>query len=510
MGSGAFEGQMLGRYRILEPLGRGGMALVYRAYHAQLDRYVAIKLLRFDLADEAAFLTRFRREARAIANLRHPHIVQVYDFDVEDDLTYMVMEFLEGDTLKARLDDYRRRDRRMPLGEIVRIMLDVLDGLAYAHSEGVVHRDLKPSNILLTKRGQAVISDFGIAHMAGGTKVTATGALMGTPEYMAPEQGLQGQSDVRSDIYAMGVILFELLTRRIPFEAKTPVATLLKHIQAPPSPPREIDGEIPTSLERVVLRALAKAPEERYPDAIAMAEALNGAATEAGIGIPDRIPLAVSFRTQEAPLESVEVISNAAGRERIDAGVAGAETDPTLQPLSPHAGLRAPQGSPLSATSSDRDAVPHRVAKGIFMAIGIVSLGNLFGLTISSVLDNWVIFERGWPMELLLIGGALFMLMAVTRTIWLSIPAAVITANGFLFTYSTFTGNWHHWAYLWIVEVWIVSATVIVSSLLAQQPHSARKISRILGWTSGTAVLIASIAVQSAALAADLVSRLTS
>ncbi len=494
----SFEGQTLGKYHILEPLGRGGMALVYRAYHPQLDRYVALKLLRFDLADETAFLARFQREARAIANLRHPHIVQVFDFDVAGDLTYMVMEYLEGDTLKARLDDYRRRNRRMPLGEIVRIMLDVLDGLAYAHSEGVVHRDLKPSNILLTKRGQAVISDFGIATMVGGTKVTATGALMGTPEYMAPEQGLQGQSDARSDLYALGVILFELLTQRIPFEAETPLATMLKHLQDPLSPPHELNQEIPPSLERVVLKALAKSPDDRYPHALAMAADLKQAADEAGTALPDRIPPALSFRTSDAPSEPVMVASDAPARELIDPSIADADIDPTL--------ASAYVGADQTA-EEEADPVSHRVAKGIFMAIGIISLGNLFGLTVSSVLENWAIFERGWPMELLLIGGALFLLMAVTRTIWLSIPAAIISANGVLFTYTTFSGNWHHWAYLWIIEVWVVSATVIVSSLLAQQPRNARRISRVLGWSLGTCVLLASIAVQGAALGMEVLTR---
>ncbi len=474
------------------------MALVYRAYHPQLDRYVALKLLRFDLADETAFLARFQREARAIANLRHPHIVQVFDFDVEGDLTYMVMEYLEGDTLKARLDDYRRRNERLPLGEIVRIMLDVLDGLAYAHSEGVVHRDLKPSNILLTKRGQAVISDFGIATMVGGTKVTATGALMGTPEYMAPEQGLQGQSSERSDLYALGVILFELLTQRMPFEAETPLATMLKHLQDPLSIPHELDQEIPPPLWRVVLRALAKSPDDRYPDAVTMAADLRQAAAEAGVELPDRIPLALSFQTPDAPSERVVVASDATGREFIDPSVAEAETDPTLH---------LARASAEEAGEEEADPVPHRVAKGIFMAIGIISLGNLFGLTISSVLENWAIFERGWPMELLLIGGALFLLMAVTRTIWLSIPAAIVAANGLLFAYTIFSGNWHQWAYLWIIEVWVVSASVIVSALLAQQPHNARRISRILGWAMGTCMLIGSIAVQGLALGVDILVR---
>jgi serine/threonine protein kinase len=204
----SLEGQTLGKYRVLEPLGRGGMARVYRAYHPQLDRYVAIKVLRSDLVDDEEFLARFRREAQAVAALRHPNIIQVYDFDVQDSLTYMVMELLEGDTLKARLNDYRVRDEQMPYGDVVHILLDALDGLAYAHSEGMIHRDVKPANIMLTRHGQAVVTDFGIAQMVGSTQLTAAGALMGTLNYIAPEQGLEGRSDARSDIYSLGIVLY--------------------------------------------------------------------------------------------------------------------------------------------------------------------------------------------------------------------------------------------------------------------------------------------------------------
>src|SRR5512143_3669794 len=164
----SLEGQTLGKYRVLEPLGAGGMARVYRAYHPQLDRYVAVKVLRSDLTDDEEFLARFQREARAVAGLRHPHIVQVYDFDVQDNLYYMVLELLEGDTLKVRLADYRRQNERLPWGEMARILLDVLDGLAYAHGEGMEHRDIKPPNILRSGGGQAVRADFGIAQMVGG------------------------------------------------------------------------------------------------------------------------------------------------------------------------------------------------------------------------------------------------------------------------------------------------------------------------------------------------------
>jgi serine/threonine protein kinase len=189
----SLEGQNLGKYRVLEPLGRGGMARVYRAYHPQLDRYVAIKVLRSDLVEEQEFLARFKREAQAVAALRHPNIVQMFDFDAQSGVYYMVMELLAGDSLRTRLNDYRARGEQMPRGEVVRVLLDVLDGLTYAHSEGMIHRDVKPANILLTKRGQAVLTDFGIAQIIGGTRYTVSGALMGTLNYMSPEQGLEGQ-----------------------------------------------------------------------------------------------------------------------------------------------------------------------------------------------------------------------------------------------------------------------------------------------------------------------------
>lgn len=492
---------MLGRYRVLEPLGRGGMAQVYRAYHPQLDRYVAIKILRSDLVEDEAFLGRFQREARAVANLRHPHIVQVYDFDAEDDTYYMVMEYLEGDTLKARLDDYRIRGEPMPWGEVVRILLDVLDGLAYAHDEGMVHRDIKPSNILLTRSGRAVVSDFGIAQIVGGARYTTTGTLMGTPEYMAPEQGLRGESNACSDLYSLGVILYEMLTQRIPFDAETPLAILLKHVNDPLPPPRQIQPGIPEPLERIVLKAMAKQPEDRYPEARAMAEALWQASLEAEIELPARVSLPMSFTTQEVPSESVAVISEPAGKRRVDAGVAEADTDPNL---GEH--LLNAQASPTGNAGAPTGR--RELSKAIFMAIGVVALGNLLGVMLSSFFENWAIFEVGWPMEILLTGGALFMLMAVSETIWLSIPAGLLTANGLLLAYSALTGNWHHWIFLWIVEPWMAAATVITSIHLAREPANARRVSRLLGWAFGVAAVIAALAVQGAALASTFLSGL--
>ena len=160
---------------------------------------------------------------------------------MQDDHDYMVMELLEGDTLRTRLNDHRAREERMTLGESVRVLLDVLDGLAYAHDEGMIHRDVKPANILLTRDGQAVLTDFGIAQIVGGTRYTATGALMGTLVYMSPEQGLEGQCDERSDIYSLGIVLYEMLTGDPPFDAETPLAILMKHVNDPLPMPRKSD-----------------------------------------------------------------------------------------------------------------------------------------------------------------------------------------------------------------------------------------------------------------------------
>jgi serine/threonine protein kinase len=323
----SLEGQTLGKYQVLEPLGRGGMARVYRAYHPQLDRYVAIKVLRSDLVEDEEFLARFRREAQAVAGLRHPNIVQVYDFDVEGEFYYMVLELLGGDTLKVRLADYQARDEQMPWGEMVRILLDVLDGLAYAHNEGMIHRDIKPANILLTRRGQAVVADFGIAQIIGGTRHTVTGAMMGTLNYMAPEQGLEGRCDARSDIYSLGIVFYEMLTRRTPFEADTPLAILMKHLNDPRPLPRQIEPSIPEPFERVVLKALAKNPADRYQSVETMARALHEAADEALIDLPDRISLPLSFTTSAAPSESVAIFSGTARKKIADADFAADDTD---------------------------------------------------------------------------------------------------------------------------------------------------------------------------------------
>jgi serine/threonine protein kinase len=365
----SLEGQTLGKYRVLEPLGAGGMARVYRAYHPQLDRYVAIKVLRSDLTEDEEFLARFQREARAVANLRHPHIVQVYDFEVENVFYYMVLELLEGDTLKVRLADYRARGERMPWGETARIMLDVLDGLAYAHSEGMIHRDIKPANILLSRRGQAVLADFGIAQIVGGTRHTASGMMMGTLNYMAPEQGLEGRSDARSDIYSLGIVFYEIMTQRTPFEADTPLAILMKHLNDPLPLPRQIDPAIPAPFERVVLKSLAKNADDRYQTAEEMARALHQAVQEANIDLPGRVSLPLSFTTTAAPAEPVAVFSGTARERLSEADFAADDTDANLsQRLAAERAAAVPP--PAAPAVPVGPQSPEELGKELFSAVG--------------------------------------------------------------------------------------------------------------------------------------------
>src|SRR5258706_77110 len=209
------------------------MAEVYRGYQPSLDRFVAIKLLHPFLADDPEFKDRFEREARNVARLRHPNIVQVYDFeyDTESESFYMVMELIDGQTLKDRLNSLG--DEPMAVNEVLRIMREATQALAYAHARGMIHRDVKPANLMIDSDGRVVLTDFGIAKIVTGQQFTASGGMVGTPAYMAPEQGLGEAGDERSDLYSLGVILFQLATGRLPYDAETPLSIILKHLNSP-------------------------------------------------------------------------------------------------------------------------------------------------------------------------------------------------------------------------------------------------------------------------------------
>ena len=267
-------GTTLGRYQILEPLGSGGMATVYKAYEPSLDRTVALKVIRPGLAEEEGFLARFRREAQAVAKLRHPNIVHVLTFDETDGRYFLAMDYLEGGTLKDRIESLDPGTLLAP-AEVSSIVGQVADALGYAHEQGVIHRDIKPSNIMLTGKGRAIVTDFGIAKIVSGAALTQTGVGIGTPEYMSPEQGAGSQVDARADVYSLGVVAYELLTGRVPYLADTPFAIVAAHMRDPLPLPSSINPAVPAAAERALLKALAKQPAQRFASATEFATVLG-------------------------------------------------------------------------------------------------------------------------------------------------------------------------------------------------------------------------------------------
>ncbi len=270
-------GKTLGKYRLVARLGRGGMAEVYKAYQPGLDRYVGIKVLHAHLVDDQNFIGRFEREALAIGKLRHPNIVQAVDFDRDDETYFMAMEYIDGPTLKDELKARQTSKKPLTIQEVSRIFTGLCSAIDYAHSRGMVHRDIKPANVMINDEGQVVLTDFGIARIMGGTQYTQTGALSGTPAYMSPEQGQGERGDERSDIYSLGIMLYEMVTGMVPYEADTPFAVIMKHISEPLPLPTRINPNIPESVERVILKAMSKTPDDRYQTAGEMARALRDA-----------------------------------------------------------------------------------------------------------------------------------------------------------------------------------------------------------------------------------------
>ena len=294
-----------GRYEIRSLIGRGGMAEVHQAYDTLLSRVVAIKMLRIDLAKDTVFLTRFRREALASASLNHENIVQVYDTGeqvvtapdgTEVHVPYIVMELVEGHTVHQLLTD----GQPVPINEAVEIMSGVLNALEYSHKRGLVHRDIKPGNVMLTNSGKIKVMDFGIARALedSGQTMTSTDAVVGTAQYLSPEQARGETVDTRSDLYSCGCMLFELLTGRAPFKGDSAVSVAYQHVAEMPPLPSAIAADISPELDRMVMKSLAKRPEERYQDAASMRSDMVRAAAGAAISAPMLPPLPVTTPTE--------------------------------------------------------------------------------------------------------------------------------------------------------------------------------------------------------------------
>ncbi len=355
-------GENVGPYRITAQLGSGGMATVYKAYHAALDRYVAIKVLHPAFKEDPNFLARFQREAKIVAKLEHPHIVPVYDFSEHGGQPYLVMRFIEGETLKARL-----QTAKLALLQVMEIVRPVCQALVYAHGQGVLHRDIKPSNILLTPGGGVFLTDFGLARMAlAGESTLTRDTLVGTPQYISPEQA-QGLAnlDARTDIYSLGVVLYELLVGRVPYQADTPYAVVHDHIYTPLPMPRSLNAALPEALERVLLKALAKERDDRFATVADLLAALEKAMAESAeqatpspevVGVPVSAVVEPTLHTPKSPPEPPIV--------------ATAVVEPTLHMP------ESPPKLPIAATAiaPSKVEVPPQSRRKLWIALGVVGL----------------------------------------------------------------------------------------------------------------------------------------
>jgi serine/threonine protein kinase len=388
------SGTTLGAYQLLDVLGKGGMATVYRAYQLNVGREVAMKLLSPDLAEEPEFISRFQHEAQLAAGLQHPNIVAVHDFGRAGAYTYLVMRLMEGGNL-----DHLLNGGRLSTDRVIQLTGQIASALDYAHARGIVHRDLKPTNVLLDVSGNAALTDFGIAKLVGGdqiTGLTAAGTVMGTPTYMAPEQWRSEPVDARTDIYALGVMIFQMLAGRVPFASETPHGLMYQHLDAPPPPLRAIRPDLPLAVEPVLRKALAKHRQERPASAGELARDLETAlrfpAEAAYTPLPPRPypteprptdPRPIEPRPDDRANDSPYILSRAEERPFVPLSRGQTPSQPPVEvpPLAPY----RPSRRPPPDRYEEPDTVHVTRFLGTFIAVA-VGIGILLGIAVAIAL----------------------------------------------------------------------------------------------------------------------------
>jgi phosphate/phosphite/phosphonate ABC transporter binding protein len=365
---GDFIGTRLGKYEIQAEIGRGGMGAVYMGYDPMLDRSVAVKILAPHLVWEKEFVERFLREARAAARLKHPNVVIIHDVGQDGDRYYFVMEYLEGQTLT----DLIQQRGPMAVDEVLRILRPLADALDYAHQRGLVHRDVKPGNVIVGPAGGVTLTDFGIVRAAQETRLTATGTVVGTPEYMSPEQAKGLAVGACCDQYSLAVVAYEMLTGRVPFEAESTLALLHKIAYDPPPPLRQARPDLPVEVEEVLVKALAKEPGDRYGTASAFVDAL-GQAWE-GTAIEGAV---LQAQVTAAPDVSTKVLEPAA--------VPAPATSPPVEPV-----MLAAAPAPLPAAAAKPAPTQRRVPGWAWALVVLVVFGGIVALLIA----NWGSVEQ--------------------------------------------------------------------------------------------------------------------
>jgi len=411
-----------GRYLIEALIGQGGMSAVYKASDPNLKRVIAIKLIHSHLASDTNFILRFEEEAAAVAKLRHPNIVQVFDFNSDEGVYYMVLEFIPGETLQERMSRLRKDRRQFPIEEAIKFTINICDAMGYAHKQGIIHRDIKPANIMLDIHGQAILMDFGIVKIIGGVSHTATGAVVGTARYMSPETIRSEVPDQRSDIYSLGITLYEMLNGEPPFNADSAMSLMMMHLNDPVPELHAIKPDMPPELANILHKSLEKDAVRRYSSASEMAADLkrvlatldrkNAASVST---VPDAaVPEAHQTETQvDAPALDYESDEDAADQKADDAttaepqkaGSAATKVDSAV----PAKAMQAPVPVRPAQTAADESPPPQtqdkRASKiprlplllglgggGIILIIiviaGIFGLGNIFNPEIAAVVSN--------------------------------------------------------------------------------------------------------------------------